>query len=147
MLRFLLCMLLSSLPFHSWHLFAFSKARTRSLQRRQHLLVHKLSSSTLSPCLYKQIHPQLLNSQHNACSAVFVPVLQGFSVLLSIHLERANTQMHQKHNLALEQLSLAFKEHTGLQKDHIPDPPPISRSIQKVSHETPQNTIVSSSPF
>lgn len=146
MLRFLPCKLFSSLPFHSQHLFAFGKARMSSLRRRQHLLVLELSS-TLSPCLYKQIHPQLLNSQHHACSTVFVPVLQGVSILLSIHLKRANTQMHQKHRLALEQLSLAFKEHTGLQKDHIPDPPHISRSMQKVSHETPQNTIVSSSPF
>lgn len=46
----------------------------------------------LSPCFYRQIHPQLLNSPQNVCSALFVPTLQGFAVLLSECLERANTQ-------------------------------------------------------
>lgn len=49
----------------------------------------------LSPCFYRQIHPQLLNSPQNVCSGLFVPTLQGFAVLLGECFERANTQMHQ----------------------------------------------------
>ena len=89
-LRILLSKLFSGLPFHSRHLFAVRKVRKSSLQ---YWLVHQCYSSTLSPCLYRQIHPQLLNTQHNVCSAVFIPILQGFSVLFSMCLKKANTQM------------------------------------------------------
>lgn len=124
-LRFLLCNLFCGLPFHPRHLLAIGKSRkssanTATLAGTQGLL--------LSPCFYRQIHPQLLNSPQNVCSALFVPTLQGSAALLSECLERANTQTHQQHSLAPEQLSLAFKEHAHLPRDHTPHPPPNAKS-------------------
>lgn len=136
---------ISSLQAVLW--FAFPpQAPTGKQQSMEELLAAILAGTQglfLSPQpLLLQIHPQLLNSPQNVCSALAVPTLQGFAALCSECLKRANTQIH---SLAPEQLSLAFREPltcTGI----TAHPAPISRPGPKQSHKALPNTTISLLP-
>lgn len=92
-LRFLLYKLSCGLPSQPRHQFANQQsveellANTAMLAGTQGLLLSP------QPLFYRQIHLQLLNSPQNVCSALFVPTLQGFAVLLIGCLERASTNI------------------------------------------------------